>query len=126
MEDEESFMRFVAPAIGPVFPGLFFTHFAAWGCADDPHWAFMEWTSDAQLYNNSGFCSQGFTALRFDDEGNNIEHREYLNVAYLEAKTGDWRDLVPAESFDHLACAKTYHDPPESWTPLPLEPRPAT
>jgi hypothetical protein len=121
LQDTEHFGRSLGAAIGPVFPGLYFTHFASWGCADDPHWAFMEWTSDAQLYTNSGFCSQGITALRFDDEGNNIEHREYLNVAYLEAKTGDWREIVPADAFDQLACAKTYDSPSESWEPIPLD-----
>jgi hypothetical protein len=120
MQDWDHFAKIIGAATAKTFVGGYFTHLATWG-STDPHWAFMEWTSDASLYTNTGFCSQGLTALRFDDEGQNTEHREYLNVAYLEAKWGDWRQAVPADVFDQLACAKTYDDPPESWTPLPIE-----
>jgi hypothetical protein len=80
----------------------------------------MEWTSDATMYNGASFVSQGLTAMRYDSAGNNLEHREYLNVSLLEAACGDWRGAVTEDEFAALSCSRSYDDPSDAWQPLPL------
>lgn len=120
MQGDESIGGLVE-VIKNVWVDLYFTHLATWGSADGD-WGFMEWTSDAVMWNGAKFVSQGFSALRFDDAGRNTEHREYLNVALLEAASGDWRPQVESSRFAALACASTYEEPADAWRPIPISP----
>ncbi|MBV9511750.1 MAG: PhzA/PhzB family protein [Caulobacteraceae bacterium] len=101
---------------------LQFTHFRTWAARDDVSIAFMEWTSQAVLFTGRAFRNHGATVLTFDAAGRRVAHREYCNVAYLEAVTAeaDFPGLVGA-AFSELPAAKTWGNASESWVPLPIE-----
>jgi hypothetical protein len=84
--------------------------------------AFMEWVSLATLFTGRHFRNHGLTVLTFNSSEERIAHREYCNTAYLEAVTNeaDFPRLIGA-AFPQIPAARTWNDPSESWTPLPID-----
>ncbi|MGE0388332.1 MAG: hypothetical protein AB7Q97_26715 [Gammaproteobacteria bacterium] len=112
-------------ATSAVFSAVFvpasfgFTHNRTWATTSD-RWVFMEWVSASDTPTGVPFRNHGLTLLHFDDGDLVTEHREYANVAYLEAHQADLPARVSPETLAPYACAKTWAEDPARWRALPI------
>jgi len=102
-------------------PRAAMSHAATWGAVGAPNVALFEWISDRITCTGRAFRNHGATIITCDAQGRRLAHREYCNIAYLEAVHDEAevrRKMGPA--FQELEAAATFALASEDWQAAPI------